>query len=63
MLAAPGAALDLPLRVLIRERADGVAVIAFHPAEKMLREDGVPAELADRLTGAQEMLRSAISSV
>ncbi len=62
MLAAPGAALDLPLRVLVRERADGRTVIAFHPAEHMLREDGVPPELASRLTKAQELLVSAIST-
>jgi uncharacterized protein (DUF302 family) len=62
MLAAPGAALDLPLRVLARERSDGSTVIAFHPAEHMLREDGVPPELAGRLTKAQDLLVAAISS-
>jgi uncharacterized protein (DUF302 family) len=62
MLAAPGAALDLPLRVLARERTDGTTVIAFHPAEHMLREDGVPPELAGRLTKAQQILVAAISS-
>lgn len=61
MLAVPVAALDLPLRVLIRQRTDGVVVIAFHPAEAMLRDDGVPVEIASRLTRAQEMLIDAIS--
>jgi uncharacterized protein (DUF302 family) len=32
MLDTPQAALDLPLRVLVRERDDGVTVIGFHPA-------------------------------
>jgi uncharacterized protein (DUF302 family) len=62
MLAAPNVALDLPLRVLIRERADGAIVILFHPAEHMLRQDGVPPELAGRLTRAQDLLISAIST-
>ena len=36
MQAAPAAALDLPLRVLIRETDRGETVIAFHPARQML---------------------------
>jgi uncharacterized protein (DUF302 family) len=62
MLAAPEAALDLPLRVLVRERNDGATVIAFHPAQAMLRDDGVPDEIAARLTHAQDLLIGAISS-
>src|SRR5579871_5929955 len=33
MLATPLAALDLPLRVLVRQREDGKALIAFHPSQ------------------------------
>lgn len=62
MLAAPRAALDLPLRVLIREDADGKAVIAFHPVAAMLRRAGVPEDAAARLEPAQRMLVSAVSS-
>ena len=36
MQAAPLTALDLPLRVLVRE-ADGRVLVAFHPAAPMLR--------------------------
>ncbi len=62
MLAAPEAALDLPLRVLIREREDGRAAIAFHPVKAMLTRFGVPAELAARLEPAQQLLVQAISA-
>jgi uncharacterized protein (DUF302 family) len=62
MLAVPLAALDLPLRVLIRQRSDGAVVIAFHPAEAMLRDDGVPGDIAARLSKAQVLLIHAISS-
>lgn len=62
MLAAPLTALDLPLRVLVRERADGVATIAFHPAAGMLRLAGVPEELATRLDPAQQLLLAALTS-
>jgi uncharacterized protein (DUF302 family) len=40
MLAAPRAALDLPLRVLVREREDGRTVVAFRHAGAMLRRAG-----------------------
>ena len=42
MLATAPAALGLPLHVLVREREDGKAAIAFHPAAAMLRGAGAP---------------------
>ena len=62
MLAAPLAALDLPLRVLVREDADGRALVSFHPAAPMLRRAGVPEALATRLDPAQRLLVEAIRS-
>ncbi len=62
MLAAPLTALDLPLRVLVREDADGRALVAFHPAAPMLRRAGVPEALATRLDPAQRLLIEAIRS-
>lgn len=61
MLAAPLAALDLPLRVLVRQRDDGRAVIAFHPIAAVLRRAGVPEELATRLEPAQQILVAAMA--
>ena len=60
MLATPTVALDLPLRVLVREREDGNTVVAFHPAGASLRRAGVPAELAARLDPAQSILLEAL---
>ena len=60
MLAAPSVALDLPLRVLVREREDGKTVVAFHPAAPLLRRAGVPDELAARLDPAQSILVEAL---
>ena len=60
MQAAPGAALDLPLRVLIRVSDRGETVIAFHPARPMLSRYAVHAELVDRLAKAQQLLVDAI---
>ncbi len=61
MLAAPQAALDLPLRVLIREGQDGKAVVAFHPAAPMLKRAGVPDALTSKLDPAQQILTAALT--
>jgi uncharacterized protein (DUF302 family) len=62
MLSAPLAALDLPLRVLVRECSDGRAAIAFRPIAAMLRRAGVPDVLASRLEPAQQLLLDAVNS-
>jgi uncharacterized protein (DUF302 family) len=61
MQAVPRVALDLPLRVLVREREDGAAVIAFHPVGPMLRRAGVAEEVAARLEPAQRLLVTALA--
>lgn len=60
MQAVPEVALDLPLRVLVRQDADGRTLVLFHPAEPMLRQAGVPDALATRLDPAQHLLIAAI---
>ena len=62
MLAAPLAALDLPLRVLIRQLPDGRTALAFHPIDGVLRRAGVPDALAERLIPAQLRLLEALAS-
>ena len=61
MLAAPQSALDLPLRVLVRQREDGQTAIAYHPVVPLLRGAGVAPELAARLEPAQRLLLKAIT--
>jgi len=61
MLAAPLAALDLPLRVLVRENDQGQVSMLFHPIAPVLRVAGVPEALANRLDRAQQMLVEALS--
>jgi uncharacterized protein (DUF302 family) len=62
MLAAPRAALDLPLRVLVRQREDGVTIIAFHPVTPLLAWTGAPADLIARLEPAQRLLVAAVTA-
>ena len=61
MLAAPLAALDLPLRVLVREREDGVTTIALHPVTATLPRAGAPKDAAARLEPAQRLLLAALA--
>ncbi len=62
MLAAPRTALDLPLRVLVREDDKGLVLVAFHPIAAVLREAGVDEELAARLEPAQAILAKGLNS-
>ena len=63
MLAAPNAALDLPLRVLVREEASGRTVVAFHRIASMLARIGAPEATWHRLEPAQQLLVDAVSSL
>jgi uncharacterized protein (DUF302 family) len=60
MQAAPHAALDLPLRALIRDTEGGKVMVAYHPIADLLRRDGVSDEMARRLEPAQKLLLEAI---
>jgi uncharacterized protein (DUF302 family) len=60
MQAAPAAALDLPLRVLIRETERGETVIAFHPVRQTLARYAILTGLVERLAKAQQLLVGAI---
>ena len=62
MLAAPLAALDLPLRVLVRQREDGTTAIVFHPIAAVLRRAKAPEALATQLDAAQYLLLRAITT-
>lgn len=60
MRIAPSAALDLPLRVLIRDDGGGRTLVAFHPIVATLVAAGVPEEMARRLEPAQKLLIGAL---
>lgn len=61
MLASPRSALDLPLRVLVRQAGAG-AVMAFHAIAPALLKADVPEDLAHKLDMAQRVLTEAIRS-
>ena len=61
MLASPHAALDLPLRVLIRVEPTAGTFVAFHPIGIELADVGVAPEIARRLAPAQQILSAAFA--
>lgn len=62
MNQAPTLALDLPMRVLIREDAAGRTQVAFHDALTLTRPRGVPDDKAQPLRGAQALIAKAIAA-
>ena len=62
MLAHPLAALDLPLRVLVREGEDGITLVAFHPITELLGGVGTPLAMSNLLAPAQERLLKALEA-
>lgn len=61
MLAAPTIAIDLPLKLLVSEDADGVVWISYFAPESLEARHGLPAERAGPLK-ALEQLVSAVAN-
>ena len=59
MLAAPDFALELPLRVLVREDERGKTYVVFNPASALEGKHGLPADMAERLAPAETVIRNA----
>jgi uncharacterized protein (DUF302 family) len=55
MLAAPSAALDLPLKILIAEQPDGEVLLSWNDADWLQQRHGFPAEM-EPVIAAVEML-------
>jgi len=62
MLAAPDFALDLPLRVLVREGEGGAVFVTYTPSATFEGQHGLPAGMAERLAPAEALIAGAIAS-
>ncbi len=56
MLAHPDAALDLPLKLLVREKPNGTTSVVFRPITSALAASSVPADQALKLAPAQRLV-------
>jgi uncharacterized protein (DUF302 family) len=62
MLASPAAALELPLRVLVRVGTAGKTLVAYEPVVAALARYGVPQALARTLEPAQAIVDAAFAT-
>jgi uncharacterized protein (DUF302 family) len=60
MVAAPSLAIDLPLKALVAEDADGKVSVTYNSPEYLQARHGVPAELIKNLAGAGALIAKAV---
>lgn len=56
MLATPSAALDLPLKVLVAEGADGKVSVSWNDPAYFLQRHGIPAELLPNISAVEALI-------
>ena len=59
MVAAPSAALDLPLKVLVSEEAERKVWLSFNSPEYLALRHGIPAELMANIAGIRGLVSTA----
>ena len=60
MVAAPSLAIDLPLKALVAEDAEGKVAVTYNDPEYLRQRHGVPAELIKNLAGAGALIAKAV---
>ncbi|HYM77008.1 MAG TPA: DUF302 domain-containing protein [Candidatus Dormibacteraeota bacterium] len=60
MVAAPSLAIDLPLKALVAEDAEGRVSVTYNDPEYLRARHGVPAELIKNLAGAGALIAKAV---
>jgi uncharacterized protein (DUF302 family) len=58
MIAAPGSALDLPLKVVISERADGKVWLSYNTPEYLAERHDIPAELVKNISAIRTLVQA-----
>lgn len=61
MLAAPSAAIDLPLKLLVAEDAAGSVTVSWNDPEYMRRRHGFPADLLKNIAVVEKLAEAAAS--
>jgi uncharacterized protein (DUF302 family) len=60
MVATPSLAIDLPLKALAAEEADGKVSVTYNDPEYLKARHGVPEELIKNLAGAGVVIGKAV---
>jgi uncharacterized protein (DUF302 family) len=60
MVAAPSLAIDLPLKALVAEDAEGEVWVTYNSPEYLQERHGVPADLIKNLAGAGMLIEKAV---
>jgi uncharacterized protein (DUF302 family) len=60
MVAAPSLAIDLPLKALIAENADGKVSVTYNDPVYLQQRHGVPTDLIKNLAGAGPLIAKAV---
>jgi uncharacterized protein (DUF302 family) len=60
MVAAPSLAIDLPLKALVAEDAEGKVSVTYNDPEYLRERHGVPPELIKNLAGAGALIATAV---
>jgi uncharacterized protein (DUF302 family) len=60
MLAAPSVAIDLPLKALVAEDANGTVTVTYNDPEYLRERHEVPADLIKNLAGAGALIAKAV---
>jgi uncharacterized protein (DUF302 family) len=59
MLAAPNSAIDLPLKILVREDSDGKAWASYNSPEYLQQRHGIPPELLPNIAAVEVLAAKA----
>jgi len=62
MMATPGAALDLPLKVLAWDDGSGRCWVSFNTPEYLRQRHGFPAALIANIAGLEKLVQAAITA-
>ena len=60
MVAAPSAAIDLPLKALAWQDAEGKVWLSYNSAEYLQQRHGIPADLMKNIAGPAALLQKAV---
>jgi uncharacterized protein (DUF302 family) len=62
MLAAPSTAIDLPLKALVWEDADGKVWLSYNSPDYLQQRHGFPADLEKNIAGIEPLLAQAVAN-